>query len=227
MEKLFYRGWKYAGFPDPSDCIKPGCTADQKVVGAVTGHAPKASDRFAQASRHLGSNMVGGVELYETFERRDDFGGWNYRGLCERGCNTNRHPKSANRIFLVCDCWSENKRSQNEKLSLAASFCGMIADEGGIPVCPELYFTQFIDENVPFNRAWIIAAGCRMMEGCQSVLVLTVSNVVTEAMRRYISHAANVLAMEPVSFNGTPESFRPLIKQYLNREETGSDRGKY
>lgn len=52
----------------------------------------------------------------------------------------------------------------------AKSYAGFVAkDCGAIPIAPHIYFTQFLDDSIPEDRAFGIMAGLLLLSGCDEL----------------------------------------------------------
>ena len=52
----------------------------------------------------------------------------------------------------------------------AKYYCEYVAKMcGAIPIAPHIYFTQFLDDNIPEERAFGILAGIELLENCDEL----------------------------------------------------------
>ena len=71
-----------------------------------------------------------------------------------------------NKIY-VCSPLSGDTKSNIEK---AKAYCEYVVKEcGAIPIAPHIYFTQFLDDDVPAERAFGIMAGLQLLSECDEL----------------------------------------------------------
>ena len=75
-----------------------------------------------------------------------------------------------------------------ENLFRARSACELVKDLGAIPVCPHLYFPQFLDDELPEERELGMQLALAALRRCHAVYVF--SEHITPGMVREIAEAA-------------------------------------
>ena len=71
------------------------------------------------------------------------------------------------RKVYVCSALRGN---QDENIKLARIYCEYVVREfGHIPVAPHIYFTQFLDDNLPEDRAFGTMAGLMLLSDCDEL----------------------------------------------------------
>lgn len=69
--------------------------------------------------------------------------------------------------IYVC---SQYRGDTEANVQNAKDYCGYVVKEcGAIPVAPHIYFTQFLDDDIPAERAFGIAAGLDLLRGCDEL----------------------------------------------------------
>lgn len=73
---------------------------------------------------------------------------------------------------------------------LARCYCDCIISSGAIPICPHIYFTQFLDDNIPESREMGMQMGLQLLAECDSMYVfIKQDGIISEGMRREITYA--------------------------------------
>lgn len=75
-----------------------------------------------------------------------------------------------------------------ENLFRARNACELVKDLGAIPVCPHLYFPQFLDDELPEERELGMQLALAALRRCHAVYVF--SEHITPGMVREIAEAA-------------------------------------
>lgn len=69
--------------------------------------------------------------------------------------------------IYVCSPFSGDTSKNAEK---AKAYCEYVVKErGAIPIAPHIYFTQFLDDAVPEERAIGLAAGIQLLSECDEL----------------------------------------------------------
>ena len=82
----------------------------------------------------------------------------------------------------------EADRELFENLFRARNACELVKDLGAIPVCPHLYFPQFLDDELPEERELGMQLALAALRRCHEVFVF--SEHITPGMVREIAEAA-------------------------------------
>ena len=82
----------------------------------------------------------------------------------------------------------EADRELFENLCRARNACELVKDLGAIPVCPHLYFPQFLDDELPEERELGMQLALAALRRCHEVYVF--SEHITPGMVREIAEAA-------------------------------------
>lgn len=103
---------------------------------------------------------------------------------------------------------------------LARKYCKKIIDGryGWLPVCPHIYFTQFMDDNDIKDRQEAMRLNKKLIDECDELWVCT--NVITEGMQEEINYALN--NDKRVEFKA--DYFKGI--KCLERECAQADKGK-
>ena len=81
------------------------------------------------------------------------------------------------------------KTKYNRNLKRAADFCKEVTEKGHTPIAPHLYFTEFLDDQIPEDRTKGIAMGMEILEKCDEVWVFGSEEGVSEGMKAEIELA--------------------------------------
>ncbi len=95
-------------------------------------------------------------------------------------------------------------------LRKAAAYCHAAAEAGAVPIAPHLYFSAYLDDRVPEERAEGMEMGLHILKRCDELWVF---GAPTEGMRAEIRLAES--AKMPILY--IPEE---TIKKILGRRET-------
>lgn len=113
-----------------------------------------------------------------------------------RGLKAAPEPRFAGRkIIYVCSPFRPQSADSKEalmefveNLDRAHSACRLITDLGAVPVCPHIYFPQFLDDEVPEERELAMELALAALRRCSEVFVF--SEHITEGMAREIAEAS-------------------------------------
>lgn len=73
----------------------------------------------------------------------------------------------------------------------ATRYCKEIANMGEIPICPHIYFTQFLDDNKKEDREKGMAMGIELLKDCDYMFVCC-GNGISEGMMEEIKIAESL-----------------------------------
>ena len=116
---------------------------------------------------------------------------------------------SGTKKIYVCSALRGDVENNIEK---AKAYCAyLVKEHGAIPVAPHIYFTQFLDDNIPEEREFGMNAGLSLLSGCDELWYF--GDSVSEGMRNEICYATE---------HGIPVRFVPshYYESYLERSNT-------
>ena len=87
-----------------------------------------------------------------------------------------------NKVYICSPYRGDVERN----LELAREYCRLAMGEGFIPVCPHIYFTQFLCDDDEGERRMGIEAGLELLDGCSELWVF---GSPTEGMLEEIEYA--------------------------------------
>ena len=113
----------------------------------------------------------------------------------------------ADRPFAyVCSPFRGDVERNTER---AREYCRQVYEAGYTPIAPHLYFTQFLNDDYPKERAAGMEMGVALLPLCQVLLVC--GNDITEGMKAEIGHAHN-MGIGVCSLEGIPPI--PTLENY-------------
>lgn len=151
------------------------------------------------------SDIVANDGTYETVYRRSKYEPFQYMGQCRPNSTRNMNPALSRRIYVCSRYRAQDTRTMIQNVNDALTECRRIAAEGNIPVCPHLYYTQFLEESDPAQRAFGMQAGKEDLKQCDAMTVIIRDEYISEGMEEEMLLAANELGI-PVNvkhINGT------------------------
>lgn len=83
-----------------------------------------------------------------------------------------------------------------DNLKKAKKYCKMASDKGFIPICPHLYFTQFLNDDCENERNAGIDMGLSLLRRCKEVWVF--GDYISEGMSAETAYAITIRA--PIKF---------------------------
>ena len=119
----------------------------------------------------------------------------------------------------------EADRELFENLFRARNACELVKDLGAIPVCPHLYFPQFLDDELPEERELGMQLALAALRRCHEVFVF--SEHITPGMVREIAEAAkrDIPVKMLCEEDGTLEDVR--VEVHDAEEEDDEDEQEY
>lgn len=96
------------------------------------------------------------------------------------------------KIYIISRYRAENEEELEFNKKVARHFCREIIDEGNVPVAPHLYYTQFLDENNPDDRAAGLMMGISDLRGSKEYLLVIIDGVISEGMKGEIEEVARL-----------------------------------
>ena len=76
-----------------------------------------------------------------------------------------------------------------DNLKKAKKYCKMASDKGFIPICPHLYFTQFLNDECENERRSGIGMGIKLLDICKEIWIFGDKH--SEGMKNEMLHAIN------------------------------------
>jgi dienelactone hydrolase len=86
-------------------------------------------------------------------------------------------------IIFVCSPFKGNENAEEE----TREYCRELALAGKLPIAPHLYFTQFLDDDIPEERELGMRLGRMLMNFCNSLNIY-----VSNGMKEDIDHAKDM-----------------------------------
>lgn len=161
------------------------------------------------------------IWLYDTFARQDTGGAFRYLGRCPRGSAVNLEPGLSRRMFICSRYAADTEEEKQYNLELARAVALQALKNGYLPEAPHLFFTQFLDDDVPTDREYGRLAALRILKECGRMLVAVVDDQISEGMRLEIEYAIYDLGIDPEYLYLTKEEADGLIRGL--RKKTAAD----
>ena len=97
-------------------------------------------------------------------------------------------------MIYVCSPYSAYKNHTVEQnVAEAKEFCRQIIASGNVPVCPQIWLPEFLDDSKPEERAMAIRFCKIMLEQCDRVYAfLGEDDYMSSGMREELEHAERV-----------------------------------
>ena len=86
------------------------------------------------------------------------------------------------KVVFVCSPFQGKK----ENIEKAKKYCRMLVDMGYIPIAPNIYFSQFMDDLNPVDRRKALEMNKKLLEFCDELWIF--GEEITEGMREEIEH---------------------------------------
>jgi hypothetical protein len=102
---------------------------------------------------------------------------------------------------------------------IARRSCALAAFSGEIPICPHIYFPQFLDDDNPVERKKGIDATKELMKGCDEFRVI--GDKVTDGMDEEINYALS-LGMEITHMKAPESSIFRLFNEISEMKKEGT-----
>ena len=96
------------------------------------------------------------------------------------------------RVYIISRYRAETKKEQAFNIAVARYFCRMIIEECKVPVASHLYYTQFLDDEIPEDREAGLGLGIWELRNCKEFLLVVIDGKVSEGMRGEIEEAARL-----------------------------------
>jgi hypothetical protein len=91
------------------------------------------------------------------------------------------------KIIYICSPCRGNIAAN---VSNAKVFCGLAIREGYTPLAPHAFYTEFLNDEIPAQRAAALNIGISLLRRCDEVWVF--GSVISEGMRAEIIEAQNL-----------------------------------
>lgn len=86
------------------------------------------------------------------------------------------------KVYLISRYRADNEEDLEFNKKVARYFCRQIIEEGNVPVAPHLYYTQFLDEECPDDRAAGLYLGIRDLRESKEYLLIVIDGVISQGM---------------------------------------------
>ena len=91
------------------------------------------------------------------------------------------------RTFTKVYICSPYRGDTKKNIAAAVEYCRYAIDKGVIPIAPHIYFTQFLNDDIPEQREFGLQIGLEAMEECSEVWVF--GDYISEGMKQEIEAA--------------------------------------
>lgn len=199
----------------PKDCLQTGERIDKETMYHFRKNATAPSDNFIQINEV--ADIIGGVPVYDTIYKEHPYAPWIYAGQCHVGEHINKNPALMPMIYVCSRYRAETREQLHMNIELAKHTCQTIANGGGIPIAPHLYFPRFMNDDMPQERYFGMEAGKRLMEQCVSFHVVTVDRMISEGMSEEIKYMTEILLLEGSTTNYTRQEAEQIVMNRMER----------
>lgn len=141
------------------------------------------------------TDVVGSEGIYETVYRKERYKPFVYKGQCVPGSMRNLNPELSKRIYVCSRYRDKDPQQVQRNVERAKWLCGKIILRGDIPICPHIYFTNFLNEQVEWEREFGLRAGVMALEECDGMVALIMDGIISEGMGHEMAYAANTLGI--------------------------------
>jgi len=100
-----------------------------------------------------------------------------------------------------------------KNLNVARQACGIVMNQGNLPIAPHLYFPQFLDDGNEKTRNYGINAGLELLENCDELWVI--GERITEGMAREIGKAGRLGL--PIRHVSSPDQMDNVLLSIIMR----------
>lgn len=209
--------------------LRRGDECDQKVIQSILGifNEIDEQENILQNPQPISSHYIGDRKLFQTFSRDNEREPYRYAGLCEFQDNYNMRPETGRRTFIISQYHAEDSAQLlfNERFTKALARY-LVKTYGDIPIAPHLYFPQFM-EDTGIEREYGIEAGHLLMRACDSVIVATIDDRISEGMKADIEYATINLALHPDWKNFTQTEAEEFIAETENERYEERNRAEH
>ena len=92
-------------------------------------------------------------------------------------------------IFVCSPLKAYGKYSFEYNIHLAQEYCREVAIEGNLPLAPHVYFTNFLEDNIPYERELGFQLGLKLLKLCKIMNVYIRNGFKSEGMKNEIELA--------------------------------------
>ena len=78
---------------------------------------------------------------------------------------------SMKKVYVCSQYGTRGSRETN--LEFAKLFCGAVIEEGKIPICPHLFYSQVLNDEVASQRAAGLRIGLELLEDCSELRIFS------------------------------------------------------
>jgi hypothetical protein len=96
-------------------------------------------------------------------------------------------PALREKVYICSPYRGASESEVSDNVARALKHCRLAVSKGYIPVCPHVYLTRFLDDNVPSERELGLQIGLEMLTECAELWVF--GNRVSQGMRAEIDTA--------------------------------------
>lgn len=197
------------------DCLQVGEFIDRETLFHFRQNAGNQTERMIQMCEV--ADVIGSLPIFDTIVKLTADSPWRYAGQCFAGEDINRNPLLAPVIYICSRYRADTKEELRRNIEVAKFACEQEVAQGYIPIAPHLYFPRFMDDNNKQDRTFGMGAGMRLMDMCQSFLVVTVDGVISEGMEQEIKYMTETLQLEGVRMAITSKDVDEIIEDRLER----------
>lgn len=213
MQKTF-RNWQLSQQP-LDEYLKPGDTVDHRMLKHFIGDQHVPFTKIVQMAE--ATDVIDGKPIFDTLYQEDECSPWIYQGQCYKRDSQNRNPALMPMVYICSRYRAGNQEQLEFNIEVAMWAAGRAVRHGMIPIAPHLYFTRFLDDDIPEERFFGMEAGKRLMQHCKTFHVITVDDVVSEGMKAEIEYMTEVLMIKGTCENFTEQEMRGKIPIYQRR----------
>lgn len=96
------------------------------------------------------------------------------------------------RVYIMSRCRAATEKEQEFNRRVARYFAKQVVYEGKAPVVPHLFYTQFLDDELPDERERGLEFGLFDLRDSQEFLLVIIDGVISEGMRAEIAEASRL-----------------------------------
>lgn len=197
------------------ECMQTGELIDRETLYHFTANAGNQTSYMIQMSEV--ADVIAGLPLFDTIHKPHSNAPWMYAGQCYAGKTVNRNPALMPMIY-ICSRYRASSRVELERnIEVAKWMCRQVAEGGGIPIAPHLYFPRFVDDDMEAERYYGMGAGKRLMDNCVSFHVLTVDGIISDGMKEEIEYMTGTLLLDGSTSDLTMKEAEEIVLNRLER----------
>ena len=141
------------------------------------------------------TDIIGCAGVYETVYRRSKYSPFQYMVQCCAGRIKNVSPMLSRKIYVCSRYHAQNLGAMIQNMGDALAECKRIAEEGDIPICPHLYYTQFLNDDDAGQMEFGVLAAKEDLKHCDAMTVLIRNEIISKGMESEMLLAANELGI--------------------------------